>query len=248
MTVTMSGPGSAAGAPPRGAERGAALGRLTRTELRLFLRERIGPIWGVGFPLVLLIIFGSIPSFSRTAGFSGRPYRTRRLRPDPDRVRRSPCWRSTRCRRCWPATGRRASCAACRPRRWARSGCSPPSSLIDVAVVAVTLVLVLAVARIGYGVALPRQLAGFVLAALLAAAALLAIGLFVAAVAPTGRAANAIGTILFFPMMFFAGLWLPIAADAGRPAAHQPRHPARRGGAGAARQRRRGTGRTRCSC
>ena len=73
------------------------------------------------------------------------------------------------------------------------------------------LVLVLAVARIGYGVALPRQLAGFVLAALLAAAALLAIGLFVAAAAPTGRAANAIGAILFFPMMFFAGLWLPIA-------------------------------------
>ncbi len=52
--------------------------------------------------------------------------------------------------------------------------------------------LVLAVARIGYGVALPRQLAGFVLAALLAAAALLAVGLFVAAAAPTGRAANAI--------------------------------------------------------
>ena len=31
------------------------------------------------------------------------------------------------------------------------------------------------------------------------------------AAAPTGRAANAIGAILFFPMMFFAGLWLPIA-------------------------------------
>ncbi len=83
--------------------------------------------------------------------------------------------------------------------------------VIDVAVVAVMLVLVLAVARIGYGVALPRQLAGFVFAALLAAAALLAIGLFIAAVAPTARAANAIGAILFFPMMFFAGLWLPIA-------------------------------------
>jgi ABC-2 type transport system permease protein len=83
--------------------------------------------------------------------------------------------------------------------------------VIDVAVVVVMLVLVLAVARMAYGVALPRQLAGFVLTALLAAAALLAIGLFVAAAAPTARAANAIGAILFFPMMFFAGLWLPIA-------------------------------------
>jgi ABC-2 type transport system permease protein len=43
----------------------------------------------------------------------------------------------------------------------------------------------------------------------LAAAALFAIGLFVAAVAPTGRSGNAIGTILFFPVMFFAGLWVP---------------------------------------
>ena len=37
-------------APPRAAAPGAALGRLTRTELRLFLRERIGPVLGRGVP------------------------------------------------------------------------------------------------------------------------------------------------------------------------------------------------------
>ena len=46
--------------------------------------------------------------------------------------------------------------------------------------------------------------------ALLAATGLLSLGLFVAAVAPSGRAASAIGAILFYPLMFFSGLWLPI--------------------------------------
>ena len=82
---------------------------------------------------------------------------------------------------------------------------------VHLAVLAVTVVLILVVARFGYHVFLPRELGGFVIAALLAAVALLAVGLFIAAVAPGARAAQAIGTIVFFPMMFFAGLWLPIA-------------------------------------
>ena len=80
---------------------------------------------------------------------------------------------------------------------------------------------------------LPRQLGGFVLTALLASRRCSAIGpVRRRASRRPARAADAIGTILFFPMMFFAGLWLPIADDARGAAAHQPRHPARRGGAG----------------
>lgn len=76
----------------------------------------------------------------------------------------------------------------------------------------VTLALILAVARIAYHVPLPRQAAGFALAAALAILALLGIGLLYAAVASTGKVANALGAITFFPLMFFAGLWLPIAS------------------------------------
>jgi ABC-2 type transport system permease protein len=44
----------------------------------------------------------------------------------------------------------------------------------------------------------------------LAAADLMAVGLLIAAVAPSGRAAQVAGGLLFYPMMFFAGLYLPI--------------------------------------
>ncbi len=50
-----------------------------------------------------------------------------------------------------------------------------------------------------------------------------------------GRRPPAIGTLLFFPMMFFAGLWVPIAADAAAVAGHRRVHPARRRHGGASR-------------
>ena len=40
---------------------------------------------------------------------------------------------------------------------------------------------------------------------------MLGLGMLIAALAPTGRAAGVIGTMLFFPPMFFAGLWIPRA-------------------------------------
>jgi ABC-2 type transport system permease protein len=195
---------------PAAPARGSALRRLTAVEFRLFLRERVGPVWGIGFPMLLLVIFGCIPAFKRPnkdlgglteldvyvpilVAFVIAMLSLSSLPPVLAGYREKGVLR-----RLWttPVGPTRVLAA---------------QLLINFGTVVVTVALILAVARYGFDVVMPRRMAGFALAALLGAAALMAIGLFLAALLPGARAAQATGTILFFPMMFFAGLWLPIA-------------------------------------
>ncbi|MCK9924385.1 ABC transporter permease [Frankia sp. AgPm24] len=90
----------------------------------------------------------------------------------------------------------------------------PPSrllgaqALIYLALATVLDATMLAIA-VGCGVPLPGQFAGFVLTLALVAAAMLGIGLVLAALAPGEKAANALGLVVFFPLLFFAGMWIP---------------------------------------
>ncbi|MEU8781751.1 ABC transporter permease [Streptomyces sp. NPDC048637] len=65
--------------------------------------------------------------------------------------------------------------------------------------------------RLAFDVDLPRKLPAYLISYLLVALAMFAIGLLLAALAPTGRSASALGSLVFFPLVFFAGLWLPRA-------------------------------------
>ncbi len=196
-------------APARKSARQSALWRLTLAESRLFLRERVGPIWGIALPMLLLVIFGAIPSFSKPqASFGGYttldiyvPILIAMMLGLLSLVALPMVLAGYR------ENGilRRLQTTPAGPARVLSA-----QLLINLGAATVTVILLLAVARLGYSVPLPRQLAGFALAALLAAAALMSIGLLVAAVAPTGRTAQVIGSLLFYPLMFFSGLWLPI--------------------------------------
>jgi ABC-2 type transport system permease protein len=190
----------------------SALGRLTLTELKLFLRDRVGPIWGVGFPLVLLIIFGSIPGFRQPVS-QGVPGLTILDAYVPILIGFVLAMLGLNALAAVLASYREKGVL----RRMAVTPVGAGRVLaaqvaVHVAVAVAALIALLAVARVAYGVPLPRQPLGFAAAVAAATAALLGIGLFIAAVAKTGRMANAIGALVFFPMMFFAGLWLPIAA------------------------------------
>ena len=73
----------------------------------------------------------------------------------------------------------------------------------------IALILLVIVANIAFDVPLPRQPIGYVVAFVLGMTSLFAIGLLVAAVAPSNRAATAIAIPMFFAVMFLGGVYLP---------------------------------------
>ncbi|RVX45962.1 ABC-2 type transport system permease protein [Nonomuraea polychroma] len=81
--------------------------------------------------------------------------------------------------------------------------------LINLAAGVVSTTILIVSARLVFGAAMPRQWAWFVLVFLLGTAALLAIGLVIAALAPNGKAAPGIGSVVMFPLMFLGGMWVP---------------------------------------
>ena len=185
------------------------LRRLTRIEFRLLLRERVGLIWGLAFPPVLLIILGTLGGQKADKDLDGQTLAATYV---PIVIAFSVAMLALNVMPPVLGTYREKGVL----RRMSTTPV-PPSRLlaaqvaINLAVAAVTTVLVLIIGRVAFDVGLPRQAGGFLIALVLAAAGLFAIGLTIAALAPTGKAANAAGAITFFPMMFFAGLWVPRA-------------------------------------
>jgi ABC-2 type transport system ATP-binding protein len=191
------------------AARGAALWRLTLTELKLFMREPVWLGWTVLFPLLLLIIFGAIPSFNKPQAVFGG-YTTLDAYV-PILIVFMLALLSL--------LNMPMVLAGYRERGILRRLQTTPAGpglvlaaqlLVNLAVAVVVVVLLVVVARSGYHVPLPRQFAGWVIAVLLAVAGLMAIGLVIAAVVPSAKAAQVIGMLLFYPLLFFSGIWYPI--------------------------------------
>jgi ABC-2 type transport system permease protein len=180
-----------------------------RTEVRLFRREPGALFWILLFPTLLLVILGSIPSFRHhdadlgglrtidvyvpvavllgmiVGGLQSMPqtltgYRERGIL-------------------------RRMATTPVRP----SALLSAQMTVYGGAALASAL-LALAVGRFAFDVRLPEQFAGYLLALVLAVLAALALGAVISALSRTTKIAGAIGSAVFFPSMFCAGVWAPV--------------------------------------
>lgn len=82
--------------------------------------------------------------------------------------------------------------------------------IINAAVAVMAIIILVGGGVLFFGARLPSQWPGFVLSALLATAAMFAIGLLITAIAPTTLVAGVVGNVLFYPLLFFAGTWTPM--------------------------------------
>jgi ABC-2 type transport system permease protein len=190
----------------------SALSKMTTVEAKLFAREPLAMFWGLAFPAVLLLALGLFFPGGDTPS------------PDLDGYRLVDLYApivlalalATLAFATLPAI-----LATYRERgvlRRLRTTPASPARLVNAQLILqVTVALVaggLAVAAgvIVFDIPLPGSPVAFVLVYLLAAASMLAIGLLIGAVAPTVSSGQAIGMAVYFPMLFFAGVYVPRGA------------------------------------
>ncbi len=194
--------------------RRTAFGKVVRNEARLTWRRPVVVIAGVGLPVLLTVLFGELPSFHQSQPSMGS------LTLFDAYVPVLAVFALTML----ALLGVPIPLASYRElgvlRRLSTTPV-PPSWLLAAQglvqlCVAVTALLVIGVISVAaFGAHLPKSPGGLAVSVLLSVAGLFPIGLMIAAMSRSAGAASVIGRLVFFPLMFFAGLWLPRALMPG---------------------------------
>jgi ABC-2 type transport system permease protein len=172
-----------------------AFAQLLRTELRLFLREPLALFWGIAFPVVLLVVLGIATSKKPQHSLGDVKFI----------VAYTPVLMVFTLT-ILALNALPAALAAYREKGYLRRLSTTPVGPWRLLAVEVTInfvvsiaavALIAAIARIAFGVALPSELGGFVLAMVFGAAAMLGLGTLVSAIAPSARIAGLVGSLLF---------------------------------------------------
>lgn len=189
----------------------SALTKLTKMEGRLFLREPISLFFGLIFPALIVVGLGFLfPGFTDPApelnggrfidvyapvaiSFGLAMLALAALPPTLATYRQFGILRRLRTTPLHPARLLGAQ------------------MIVQGSVAVLSAVAVIAVATVAFDVPLPQRPFWFVLSFLLTAVSMFAIGLLIGSLARTTQTAISIGMATFFPMLFFAGLWIPRA-------------------------------------
>lgn len=185
-----------------------ALFTLTVAEAKLFLREPMAVVFGVLFPTAILLALGAVPALREPS-------------PEFGGVRFVELWAPSALVLGIGIVGLQhipGVVAGYRERGILRRMSTTPvhpgtvllAQLIVALVAAVAAAVLLIVsARLLLDVPLPRHPFRFAVAFLLGFGAILAIGMLIAAVAPTSRVANGLAIVVYLVTMFAGGVFLP---------------------------------------
>jgi len=181
---------------------------LLKIEGRLAMREPTGIIFGVGLPVFLLVIFALIPSFGRTVpGTTLTVFQTY-----------IPILMVT-VLIILGLLGLPIPIARDREIGWLRRISTTPVSPSTLLAAQLTINAILAGVALGIltggsavilGATGAIDVLGFLLSIVLAAVAMFSLGLVIAALAPSQGSAAGMGTVLLYPMLFFAGIYVPM--------------------------------------
>lgn len=190
---------------PAGTPR-SAFGKLLTAEARYQWRVPVGLIFGIGVPLMLVIIFGVMPA-ANTPDESGLTVFSRFF---PYLLTLAITTLALIFLPTHLAEYRQQGIL----RRLGTTPVPPAWMLtaqvaINLALAVAALVILVLAGTVGFGLGAPRQPAGFTLALALSIAAMFAIGLWISAIARTQNAAQGIGHLLLWPMLFFGGGLFP---------------------------------------
>jgi ABC-2 type transport system permease protein len=180
---------------------------LLRSEFRLYFRDIAAIIFGLVLSPMILVILGSIPSFRKeNPDLGGNSVIALYV---PIMIAMAVAMVAISTMPVQMAIYRERGIL----RRLSTTPVRPRDLLLSQAAVQFTILLlgslaVLALGRLAFGVHLPRNPLAFTLAFALCVAAMFGIGLMLGSLNGS-KVAQGIGSAVFFPMMFFAGLWVP---------------------------------------
>lgn len=186
-----------------------ALAALTKTQSKVFLREPLAVFFGLIFPAVLLVVIGSVfPGATEASPDLGGMSLVEIYAPVSIALGLATVAVSI----LPPNLGgdrekgilRRLSTTPAHPRALVTA-----HLIVQFVVVTIATLAAVLIGKLVFDLALPGN-AWFLLSFALGALSLLSVGLLIGAVVPTASSGQGFGMLLYFPLLFFAGVYIPL--------------------------------------